>query len=128
MSRAVTLFLTVFVAGFVGCSSSGKRPADKSPPATAYKAKISMATARKAALARVPGTVLDQELEKEDGRWIYTFDIRPTPAIPGKIKEVHVDPDTGKVLKVEIEKAEEGKDKDNDEDKDVDEDKDDDND
>jgi|GEM_PF-3594743 len=128
MSRAVTLFLSLFVAGLVGCSSSGKKPADTTSPSTAYKPKISIETARKAALARVPGKVLEQELEKEDGRWIYTFDIRPTPAIPGKIKEVHVDPDSGNVVKVEIEKAEEGKDKDNDEDKDGDEDKDDDND
>lgn len=57
--------------------------------------KITMDQARKAALAAVPGgAVKSQELEKEKGRWIYSFDIQS-----GKeIREVWIDAETGKVL------------------------------
>lgn len=68
-----------------------------------YTPKITLAQARKAALKRIPGKVLDEELEKEDGQWIYSFDIRPQGVTAKIIKEVHVDPDTGKVLAVETE-------------------------
>ena len=65
-------------------------------------AKISKETAQAAALAKVPGgTVKDGELEKEKGKWIWSFDI----AIPGSsnIKEVAVDAMTGTVLDVATE-------------------------
>jgi hypothetical protein len=50
------------------------------------------------------GTVKDSELEKEHGKWIWSFDI----ATPGTqdIKEVAVDANTGKVLSVETETPE----------------------
>lgn len=53
--------------------------------------------ARAAALAAVPGAaVKGEELEREDGRWIYSYDL----VIPGRsgVEEVHVDAVTGKVL------------------------------
>jgi uncharacterized membrane protein YkoI len=60
-------------------------------------AKISLATARSTALARVPGgRVREGELEREHGRLIYSFDI----AVAGKpgIEEVQVDARTGKIV------------------------------
>ena len=62
-------------------------------------AKVSKEAAQAAALAKVPGgTVKDGELEKEKGKWIWSFDI----ALPGSadIKEVAVDATTGAVLDV----------------------------
>ena len=65
-------------------------------------AKISKETAQAAALARVPGgTVKDGELEKEKGKWIWSFDI--TQPGSADIKEVAVDAMTGDVLDVATE-------------------------
>jgi len=66
------------------------------------KAKISKETATATALAQVPnGVVKDSELEKEHGKWIWSFDI----AVAGSsdIKEVAVDANTGAVIAVETE-------------------------
>jgi uncharacterized membrane protein YkoI len=59
-------------------------------------------SAIKIALARVPGgTISGGELEEEDGRLIYSFEIK----IAGKSgeEEVHVDARTGEVVKQEHE-------------------------
>ena len=59
-------------------------------------AKISLAQARKTALAAHPGVITDQELENEGGGTglRYSFDIKNK----GKTFEVGVDARTGKVL------------------------------
>ena len=59
-------------------------------------AKVSLAQARRAALAAHPGVITDQELEKERGGTglRYSFDIKNK----GKTFEVGVDARTGKVL------------------------------
>jgi uncharacterized membrane protein YkoI len=59
-------------------------------------------SAIKIALARVPGgTITEAELEEEDGRLIYSFEIK----VAGKSgkDEVHVDARTGEVVKQEHE-------------------------
>jgi uncharacterized membrane protein YkoI len=59
--------------------------------------KVSADAARTVALAEVPGgRIKSQELEREHGHLIYSFDI----AVAGKpgIEEVHVDAMTAKVL------------------------------
>ena len=74
------------------------------PADLAKQAKISLETARATALAKVPnGEVKSEELEKEHGKLIYSFDIQ----VPGKsgIEEVNVDAIDGKVLGVEHESA-----------------------
>jgi len=70
-----------------------------------HHAKISMAAARKTALAKVPGKVVAQELEKEDGRWIYSFEIKPDGETRKIVKEVNVDADSGAIVSVETERA-----------------------
>ena len=61
------------------------------------EAKIPMETARATALARVKdGTVKSEELEREHGRLIYSFDIS-TPKQSG-VDEVNVDARTGKLV------------------------------
>lgn len=59
-------------------------------------AKISLAQARRTALAARPGVITDQELEKERGGTglRYSFDVMAN----GKTFEVGVDGRTGKVL------------------------------
>ncbi|MGH7463273.1 MAG: PepSY domain-containing protein [Longimicrobiales bacterium] len=66
------------------------------------RAAIKPEQAQQAALAKVPGgTIAKGELEEEDGRLIYSFDIK----VAGQegITEVHVDAQTGAVLKTEHE-------------------------
>lgn len=66
--------------------------------------KIPEAQARATALARVPGgRVSAQELEEEDGRLIYSYDIE----VPGRsgVQEVNVDAMTGEVVGEEHEGA-----------------------
>ncbi|MFL6235319.1 MAG: PepSY domain-containing protein [Thermoanaerobaculia bacterium] len=80
-------------------------PAKSDVPADlAKEAKISLETARATALAKVPhGVVRSEELEREHGKLIYSFDI----AVPGKpgIQEVNVNAISGKVLGVHHETA-----------------------
>lgn len=79
-------------------------PADaqhKDPP-------VPMATARKAAMERVPNsTVLKGELEYENGKPMYEFDLK----VPGKsgYEEVKVDGTTGRVTSVKHESGHEMK-------------------
>lgn len=62
--------------------------------------KISRQQAEKIALKEIKGgKILSGEFEKEDGKEIWSFDIK----VGKGIKEVWVDPQTGKVIKVENE-------------------------
>ena len=66
------------------------------------RATLAPDSAIKIALARVPGgTISGAELEEEDGRLIYSFELK----VAGKSgeEEVHVDAKTGEVVKVEHE-------------------------
>jgi uncharacterized membrane protein YkoI len=66
------------------------------------RATLSPDSAIKIAMARVPGgQVTKGELEEEDGRLIYSFDI--TVAGKSGEDEVHVDANTGAVVKHEHE-------------------------
>lgn len=77
----------------------------KEIPATlAAKAKVTEAAAAATALAKVPGgKIASVELEQEDGKLIYSYDIK----VSGKsgTEEVHVDAITGAVVGVEHEDA-----------------------
>jgi uncharacterized membrane protein YkoI len=66
------------------------------------QATLAPEAAMRIALARVPGgTITEAELEEEDGRLIYSFEIK----VAGKSgeEEVHIDAKTGEVVKVEHE-------------------------
>lgn len=66
------------------------------------KAKVTPEAATATALAKVPGGhVTKGELEEEDGKLIYSFDIK----VAGQrgIEEVHVDALTGAIIKTEHE-------------------------
>ncbi|NOT47482.1 MAG: PepSY domain-containing protein [Acidobacteria bacterium] len=62
-----------------------------------------MEEARTIALRRIPGTIVEEELEKEKGRLQYAFDIKDSS---GKIWDVEIDAVTGEVLQA-IEESEE---------------------
>jgi uncharacterized membrane protein YkoI len=65
------------------------------------EAKITMKQARATALAQVPGGQVESgELERENGKLIYSFDIR---ARNHSLKEVQVDAVTGALVEVKTE-------------------------
>jgi uncharacterized membrane protein YkoI len=74
-------------------------------PGLLARAKITEAEARALALARVPtGRIVDAELEEEDGRLVYAYDLE-VDGQPGTI-DVEIDAMTGEVLGVEYEDEE----------------------
>jgi len=98
----VMLVLAAIVAGFSLTSRADEN--DKQAKLEA-KAKITKAAAQETALAKVPhGTVKESELEEEDGKLIWSFDIA-TPDSKD-ITEVAVDAITGKIISVEKETPE----------------------
>jgi hypothetical protein len=107
---SLTLLATfITVSAFAAPAVKNKVPAN-----LAAKAKISLDAARTTALAKVPkGQVQSEELEEEDGKLLYSFDIK----VPGRsgIDEVEIDALNGSVLNVDhetpaAEKAEAAKD------------------
>ena len=66
------------------------------------EAKISMGKAKTIALKKVPhGSIQSSELERENGKLIYSFDIKKS----SQITEVNVDAMNGKVVDVHHESA-----------------------
>ena len=72
----------------------------------AKETKITMVEARAIALKRVPGTITEEDLEKEKGVLQYSFDIKDAN---GKVFDVEIDAKTGKVLKAAEDKEDEDK-------------------
>lgn len=68
--------------------------------ANAQTKKIGMAKAKAIALKQAAGKVESGEFEKENGKSVYSFDIRNSK---GTITEVQVEAYTGKVVSVEEE-------------------------
>lgn len=70
-------------------------------PQDSKATKVSMADARKTALASSNGKIKSEELEKEKGKQIYSFDIEMADGL----HEVNVDAATGKLIDDKIENA-----------------------
>lgn len=91
MFKAITTMLCACLAA-TAISAQGPK----------QQAKVSMRVARATALKEVPnGKVQSEELEREKGKLIYSFDIKVTGR--SGIDEVHIDAITGKVLSKEHE-------------------------
>ncbi len=89
----VRLFSAAFLAGAICLSVSAK---DKKLEA---QAKISKSEAQKIALGKVPGgKIKDSELEEENGKLIWSFDIKTKGT--KDITEVNIDAQTGEVVAV----------------------------
>ncbi|MEO5509556.1 MAG: PepSY domain-containing protein [Longimicrobiales bacterium] len=99
--KRVKLFTVLGVVAAVGVGMAAFKANDQQAQQAALQAKanITEAQARALALAAVPGgTIVESELEDEDGQLAYTFDI----TVPGQAgtSEVSVDAITGKVSAV----------------------------
>lgn len=104
-ARTKQIALMVF-AGLLASSTIAHAQAvtiKEEKPGMLKAAKITPEAAMATALAKVPGgAVRSGEIEKEDGKTIYTLIIK----VPGKsgVEEVNVDAMTGKIVAVEHEK------------------------
>ena len=92
--RSIQLFAPcVVVLGFVMNLSA--------LPQDSKATKVSMADARTTALASSNGKIKSEELEKEHGKQIYSFDIQ----MPDGLHEVNVNAVTGKLIDDKVESA-----------------------
>jgi uncharacterized membrane protein YkoI len=93
-----SVLCSILAAGFLaGCATQSQSQLQA-------KAKITKAEAQATALAKVPnGTVKDSELERENGKLIWSFEFN-TPDSKD-ITEVNVDAMTGAIISVEHEKG-----------------------
>jgi uncharacterized membrane protein YkoI len=113
IALAVAIAATTSVAGAQAAAKStvktstikrhhAKVQKEESQATLMKEAKVSEATARATALAQVPnGKVKSSEIERENGKLIYSFDI----TVPGKtgIEEVNVNAIDGSVVNQEHE-------------------------
>jgi uncharacterized membrane protein YkoI len=104
----LALGLALVLGGSVCASAQEAKPKTKQEASTQValrrEAKIPEADARKTALAAVPGgKVRSHELERENGKLIYSYDIK----VAGKsgVEEVNVDAITGQIVAHEHEDA-----------------------
>ena len=91
---------------FLGAAGAGAQGAYKReiPDSLARQAKIAESVAAATAQQRVPkGTIQGVELERENGKLIFSYDIK-TPGKAG-IDEVNVDATSGKIIGVSHESA-----------------------
>jgi uncharacterized membrane protein YkoI len=97
---------------FVGVLGSGwisaeqlegrQKPMSKEEQVLAKKAKLTFAEAKKKALEKAPGQIFNWQLEMEDGKLIYSFEIE-LPDDKKFSREVNVDAMNGKIVEVEKE-------------------------
>jgi len=89
------------MAVLVAFAVAGAYAAEPTQAQLKKEAKISMRKAKSIALKKVPGgKISSAELEKENGKLIYSFDIKTKT---GGITEVNVDAINGKVVAVQEE-------------------------
>ena len=108
-----TAKLAILIVVFAALSAALAGQASAQQTRTRFNAKLlKQATvtpdqARETAQAAVAGDIEEEELEKEHGKLVFSYDIRTAK---GTITEVQVDAKTGKVVRIEEEsKADEEK-------------------
>ena len=97
------MFLLAVVAGFCAVVGAQTPRKSKIPASLKQEAKITAEDARAIALKKVPGEIEEEELEKEHGKLVYSYDIRATGQ--KGITEVQVSAMDGSIVSVEKEDA-----------------------
>ena len=98
------IFVNILVGGFLFAEKleGRNKPLSKEEQVLAKKAKLTFADAKKIALQKAPGKIFNWELEMEEGKIIYSFEIE-LPDDKKYSREVNVDANTGKIIDVEKE-------------------------
>jgi len=86
-----------------GDKGKGKKDESKETVEMAAKAKVTIDQAIKTALEKVPGKVVEAELEKKHDKLLWEFEV---VTAENKVMEVHIDAESGAVIEVEEEKPE----------------------
>jgi Peptidase propeptide and YPEB domain len=107
MNEKSTLFLSmgILLLGF-GMQLNAQTVAPKKsnvPASLKSQAKISLEEARSTAIKKVPGEIKEEELERENGKLVYSFDIQATGQ--KDITEIQVSAIDGTIVSVEKESA-----------------------
>ena len=90
----------IVIVGVVSTNVSAQEKSEKIDKNLARQAKITLEKARAIARKKATGKIEGEELEKEHGKLVYSFDIRNAK---GTIDEVQVSAINGKVVRVEHE-------------------------
>jgi uncharacterized membrane protein YkoI len=94
----------VLIAGGAELNAQTLTPKkSKIPASLKSEAKISLEDAREIAAKKVPGTIKEEELEKENGKLVYSFDIQATGE--KDFTELQVSAIDGSIVSVEKENA-----------------------
>jgi uncharacterized membrane protein YkoI len=84
----------------------GKKHESKEIVGMVAKAKVTIDQAIKTALEKVPGKVVEAELEKKHDTLVWEVEV---VTAENKVMEVHIDADSGAVIDVEDEKSKKDK-------------------
>lgn len=101
MKRQTAIALAALVALILSLTFTASAQ-QKSQAALRREAKITLEQARATALERAPGKIEGEELEREHGKLVYSFDIRNAG---GTITEVQVSAIDNSIVAVEEETA-----------------------
>jgi uncharacterized membrane protein YkoI len=101
LTSVVSVALLVLGLGALASGQTAAPKKSKIPASLKSQAKIPVEDARATASKKVPGEIKEEELEKENGKLVYSFDIQA----PGQkdITEVQVSAMDGTVVSVEKE-------------------------
>lgn len=104
-SSTVFALAIVLAAGTLAAAGSayGDEKDKNGKVEMAAAAKVTVDQAIKTATEKVPGKVIEAELEKKHKKLVWEVEI---VTAENKVMEVHIDADTGAVIDVEEEKAE----------------------
>ena len=110
--KLFTLILTLTVGSVLALGtpawSDKKKDEEGDVAALAKEAKVTIEQAIKTAIEKVPGTVVEAELEKKHDKTVWEVEVL---GADGKVTEVHIDAATGAVIDTEAKKHEKHEDK-----------------
>ncbi len=98
---ALAMLLAVGTLALGGTAYGGKNVKDGKAEMAAA-AKVTIEQAVKTASEKVPGRVIEAELEKKHHKLVWEVEV---VTAENKVMEVHIDADSGAVIEVEEEKA-----------------------
>ena len=103
MAIAIGVMLVLNGPAWSDQKGKGKKDESKETVAMAAKAKVTIEQAIKTASEKVPGKVVEAELEKKHDTLVWEVEV---VTAENKVMEVHIDAESGTVIDVEEEKPE----------------------
>lgn len=103
MAVAIGIVLVLNAPVWSDQKGKGKKDESKEIVEMASRAKVTIDQAIKTASEKVPGKLVEAELEKKHGILVWEVEVVTTE---NKVVEVHIDAESGAVIDVEEEKSE----------------------